>query len=198
MTSMTVLSEDLFPTKICAGWVRALILVAAGVGALVLSAKVSIPLWPSPVPITLGTLVVLSIGSTYGPRLGVTTILAYLAIGALGFDVFAGSSSEKNGLVYMMGGTGGYLVGFALATILLGYFARLGWDRNVWRMAIAMFAGNVVIYLPGLVWLRTFATDWGQTLAWGLWPFLTGDAIKLMIAVILFPTLWSLVGKLRG
>ena len=198
MTSTIVLTEAVLPTTRINAWARNLILVAAGVTALTLSAKVSIPLWPSPVPLTLGTLAILSIGSAYGPRLGLATILSYLALGAIGLDVFAGSSAEKNGLVYMMGGTGGYLVGYVLATLLLGFFARKGWDRSVWRMGFAMLAGNVLIYLPGLVWLRTFAADWAQTLEWGLTPFLIGDGIKLAIAALLFPVLWKIVSKVRG
>ena len=198
MTSTIVLTEAVLPTARINAWARNLVLVAAGVAALTLSAKVSIPLWPSPVPLTLGTLAILTIGSAYGPRLGLATILSYLALGAFGLDVFAGSSAEKNGLVYMMGGTGGYLVGYVLATLLLGFFARKGWDRSVWRMGFAMLAGNVLIYLPGLVWLRTFAADWAQTLEWGLTPFLIGDGIKLVIAALLFPVLWKIVSKVRG
>ena len=91
--SRNVLTEALWPAEGSALWVKRVVLVVLGVAALALSAKVSVPVWPSPVPITLGTLAVLTIGAAYGPRLGLVTILAYLAIGALGFDVFAGSSA---------------------------------------------------------------------------------------------------------
>ena len=83
------------------------LLVVAGIAVLAICAKIKVPVWPSPVPITLGTFAVLSIGAAYGPRLGLITILGYMIIGALGFDIFANSSAEKNGLAYMMGGTGG-------------------------------------------------------------------------------------------
>ncbi|MGF1502217.1 MAG: biotin transporter BioY [Paracoccaceae bacterium] len=169
--------------------VREALLIAVGVAALTLMAKTSIPI--GPVPLTLGTLAVLSIGAAYGPRLGLITILAYLTLGALGADVFAGDTS---GLTYLMGGTGGYLLGYAIAAGALGAAARAGWDRSVWRMALAMLAGNALIYVPGLLWLRGFAEDWGQTLAWGLTPFLVGDAIKLALAALLFPLIWRLVG----
>ena len=99
--------------------------------------------------ISLGTFAVLTIGAAYGPRLGLVTILGYLAIGALGFDVFAGSSAEKHGLAYMLGGTGGYLVGYLLAMLALGFAARRGWDRSVPGMAAAMLVGNVLIYVAG-------------------------------------------------
>ena len=187
---------------------RQAMFVALGVAALAVSAKVQVPMWPSPVPVTMGTFAVLSIGAAYGARLGLVTIGAYLLLGALGADVFAGSSAEKNGLVYMMGTTGGYLVGYALATVLLGTLARRGWDRNVGWMALAMLLGNVVLYVPGVAWLHvlvvnglfqpdTYATAWDQTLVWGLTPYLVGDAMKLALAALLLPALWKLAAAAR-
>ncbi|MEM9971985.1 MAG: biotin transporter BioY, partial [Pseudomonadota bacterium] len=114
-------------------------LVLIGIAALAIAAKIRIPMWP--VPLTMGTFAVLTIGAAYGPRLGLVTILGYLAVGALGFDVFAGSSAEKNGWEYMIGGTGGYLVGYVLAALALGLFARAGWDRSMPKMAAAMLVG---------------------------------------------------------
>ena len=150
-----------------------------GIAALTVAAKIKVPVWPSPVPVTLGTFAVLTVGAAYGPRLGLTTIFGYMLIGALGFDVFANSSAEANGLTYMMGGTGGYLLGYVLATLALGVAARRGWDRNVWQMAGAMLVGNALIYIPGILWLATLY-GWDKPIfAWGLTPFLIGDAMKL-------------------
>ena len=104
-----VLTEAFGPSEGTALRVKQALMVVLGIMALAILAKVKIPMWP--VPITMGTFAVLTIGATYGPRLGLTTILGYMIIGALGFDVFAGSSAEAYGLTYMMGGTGGYLVG---------------------------------------------------------------------------------------
>ena len=171
-------------------------LVVIGVALLAVFAKIKVPMWP--VPITMGTFAVLTIGAAYGPRLGMVTILGYMIIGALGFDVFAGSSAEKFGLTYMMGGTGGYLVGYVLATLALGMAARAGWDRSVGKMALAMLIGNALIYIPGLVWLGQLY-GWDQPiLAWGLTPFLVGDALKLVLAALLVPGLWKMLGNLRG
>ena len=174
---------------------KQVLLVAVGIAALAIAAKIRIPMWP--VPLTMGTFAVLTIGAAYGPRLGLVTILGYLAVGALGFDVFAGSSAEKNGLAYMMGGTGGYLVGYVLAAVALGLFARAGWDRSMPRMAGAMLAGNALIYVPGLLWLgMLFGWD-KPILEWGLTPFLLGDALKLTLAAMLLPAVWKLVGDAR-
>ena len=121
-----------------------------------------------------------------------------MSIGALGFDVFASSSAEANGLTYMMGGTGGYLVGYVLATVALGWFARFGWDRSAPKMAVAMLVGNALIYVPGLLWLGQLY-GWDQPiLAWGLTPFIVGDVLKLALAAMLLPAAWKLVGKARG
>ncbi|WP_223428603.1 biotin transporter BioY [Tateyamaria pelophila] len=170
-------------------------LVVAGVVLLAIAAKIKVPMWP--VPITMGTFAVLTIGAAYGARLGLVTIMAYMLVGALGFDVFAGSSAEATGLTYMMGGTGGYLVGYVLATVMLGVLAQRGWDRSVLWMGLAMLIGNALIYLPGLAWLGQLY-GWDQPiLAWGLTPFLIGDVVKLALAALLLPAVWALVGRAR-
>jgi len=152
----------------------------------------------SPVAINMGTFAVLSIAAAYGPRLGLTTIMGYMILGMLGFDIFQSSTADLNGVSYMMGGTGGYLLGYVAATVALGALARRGWDRSVIRMAAAMLIGNALIYVPGLVWLGQLY-GWDQPiLAWGLTPFLLGDALKLALAAVLVPGLWALVGRARG
>ena len=172
-------------------------MVILGVAALILTAKIQVFIPGTPVPITMTTFGVLTIGAAYGARLGAMTILGYLAIGAMGFDVFASSSAENAGLTYMMGGTGGYLVGYVLAAFALGFAARKGWDRNVVLMGLAMLIGNALIYVPGLLWLHQFASGWEQTLAWGITPFLIGDALKLGLAALLVPGLWKMIGDAR-
>ena len=190
-----VLTEAFGPSTGTALRVKQAAMVVLGIMVLAIAAKIKIPMWP--VPITMGTFAVLTIGAAYGPTLGLTTILGYMIVGALGFDVFAGSSAEAYGLSYMMGGTGGYLVGYVLATLALGWAARAGWDRSMGRMALAMLIGNALIYIPGLLWLGQLY-GWDQPiLAWGLTPFLLGDALKLALAAVLLPAAWKLVGSAR-
>lgn len=194
-TTDRVLAEIVAPKEGSALLLKQAALVVLGILAMTLAAKARIPMWP--VPITMGTFAILTIGAAYGPRLGLTTILGYLVIGALGFDVFAGSSAESNGISYMLGGTGGYLVGYVLATLALGAAARAGWDRSVVKMAAAMLIGNVLIYIPGLLWLGQLF-GWDQPiLQWGLTPFLIGDALKLALAALLVPAVWKFVGNAR-
>ena len=98
----------------------------------------------------------------------------------------------------MMGGTGGYLVGYVLATLALGWAARAGWDRSVLMMAFAMLLGNVLIYVPGVAWLGVLYGFDQPILAWGLTPFLIGDALKLVLAALLVPAVWKMLGDARS
>ncbi len=172
------------------------ILILAGIAALALAAKIRVPMWP--VPVTMQTFAVLVIGASYGPRLGVATMLGYLALGALGMSVFAGESA---GLAYMAGPTGGYLAGFVAAAALMGALARRGWDRSVRGVAAAMLLGNGVIYGFGLAWMGwLFAAEKGigWVLQFGMVNFLAGDALKLALAALVLPAGWKLIGRGRG
>ena len=195
-TQDRVLSEAFGANEGSAKLIKQIVLVVAGIAALAIAAMIKVPMCP--VPITMGTFAVLTIGAAYGPRLGLATILGYMLVGALGFDVFAGSSAEKFGLTYMMGGTGGYLVGYVLATLALGTLARRGWDRSMGWMALALLIGNALIYIPGLAWLGQLYGWDKPILEWGLTPFLVGDAIKLALAALLVPAVWKLVGNARS
>ena len=159
-------------------------LVVFGSMLLAASAQFKIPLYP--VPITGQTLVVLLIGMTYGPRLGGITMAAYLLEGAIGLPVFAGGAA---GVAVLMGPTGGYLFGFFLASIAMGYLAELGMGRTAASTVAAMVIGNCLIYLCGTLWLANFI-GLGQAIAAGVLPFLYGDALKLIVAAGCMPMAW--------
>lgn len=167
--------------------------VFAGSLLLWASAKVQLPFYP--VPLTMQTFAVLAIGAALGWRLGLATVLLYLAEGAASLPVFAGTPEKGIGLAYMMGPTGGYLLGYLPAAALCGWLAERGWDRSVALTALAMLAGTVTIYLPGLLWLGA-VVGWDKpVLAWGLTPFLLGDLLKLGLASAALPLVWRLVGR---
>ena len=84
-------------------------------------------------------------------------------------------------------------VGYVLAVLALGTLARSGWDRSMPKMAIAMLVGNVLIYVPGLIWLGLLYGWDKPILQWGLTPFLIGDAAKLALAVLIFPKAWKII-----
>ncbi len=176
--------------------VRLAALAVLGTALLTLSAKINIPFYP--VPLTMQTFVVLGLGMAYGWRLGGATLLLYLAEGAVGLPVFAGTPEKGIGLVYMAGSTGGYLLGFFFAACLCGWLAERGWDRRVATTALAMLLGNIVIYVPGLLWLGgLFGWD-KPILEWGLIPFVYGDLLKLALAAAALPFAWKLLGRGRG
>jgi biotin transport system substrate-specific component len=166
------------------------LLVVAGVLALTLSAKLQIPLWP--VPMTMQTYVILVIGMAYGTRLGTLTIGAYLLAGALGLPVFAGTPEKGIGVPYMLGPTGGYLVGFLVATVLLGKLAERGWDRRIVSSLLAMTAGHVLILACGAAWL-TVLLGWERALAVGVTPFIVATVLKTLLAAITLPVAWRLI-----
>lgn len=191
-----VLAEVFAPAEGTARLIKQAALVVAGIAVLAVLAKIKVPMWP--VSVSMGTFAVLTIGAAYGARLGLVTIIGYMIIGALGMDVFQSSSAEASGLTYMMGSTGGYLVGYVLAVMLMGAAARAGWDRSIGKMALAMLAATAVIYVPGVLWLGQLYGFDQPILQWGLWPFLVGDALKLALAALLLPALWKLIGSARA
>ncbi|MGF1632089.1 MAG: biotin transporter BioY [Kiloniellaceae bacterium] len=177
------------------GLLRACLLAFAGSLLLWACAKISIPI--GPVPIAMTTFGVLAIGMAYGWRLGAATVLLYLAEGAMGLPVFAGTPEKGIGLAYMAGPTGGYLLGYVLAAAACGWLAERGWDRNVLSAALAMLVGNVVLYLPGLLWLGTLLGWDKPILEWGLTPFLLGDLLKLALVAAALPLAWKAISR-RG
>ncbi len=168
-------------------------LVVLGASAFIaLSAQLALRLPFSPVPVTGQTLAVLLTGVLLGRRRGVAAVLAYLAEGVIGLPVFAGGMS---GLAYALGPTGGYLLGFVAAAYLTGFLAERGWDRRSSTTALAMLVGNLAIYGPGLLWLGRFVGD--RVLALGLLPFIPGDLVKLVLAMLLLPLGWRWLAQER-
>jgi biotin transport system substrate-specific component len=166
--------------------------VVGGVCLLTLSAKLQVPFWP--VPMTMQTLVVLMLGMAYGRRLGAGTVLAYLLVGAAGLPVFAGTPERGIGLAYMMGPTGGFLMGFVAAAWVTGALAERGWDRSVPWCAAAMLAGTVVIFVLGLAALIPI-TGLSRAIETGLIPFLASSGLKIALGAVALPLIWRILGS---
>ena len=147
-----------------------------------LMAQIQIPLPFTPVPITGQTFAVLLCGALLGARLGTASMLLYITEGAVGLPVFA---AAKGATTY------GYLAGFVAAALIVGWFADLGWTKDLPRTIVAMIAGEIAIYFFGLLWLAHFVPP-TKVLDFGLYPFLIGDAIKLAAAAIVLPAGWRL------
>jgi len=169
-----------------------LVAVAAGVCLLTLSAKLQVPFYP--VPMTMQTLVVLMIGMAYGRVLGTATVLAYLLAGAAGLPVFAGTPERGIGLAYMMGPTGGYLLGFVISAWLMGVLAERGWSGSVLLSAAAMIVGHALILAGGIAWLAVLLGP-EKAIATGLVPFLATTAVKCALGAVAVPTIWRAFGR---
>ena len=159
---------------------RSVVILILGTSLLWASAKVQVPFWP--VPITLQTYVVLSLGALFGWRLGAATVAAYLLEGAIGLPVFAGTPSHGLGLAYMAGPTGGYLAGYLVAAAVVGLLLEQRANRGVLSTALAVGIGELIILGLGCAWLAV-QVGWNDALALGFGPFLIGDAAKLAAAI---------------
>ena len=187
LTGAFIISGSLYDRLIMVG------LVVAAICALALSAQIQIPFYP--VPVTMQTLIILMIGMSYGARLAGVSVLGYLGAGALGYPVFAGGGG---GLASFAGPTGGYLIGFFVAAVVMGVLSERGWTRNWQTTFIAMLIGNLVIFAMGLFWLSGFVGGFEKALIFGLYPFLIGDILKVVIATATMPFLWRLVQRLTS
>ena len=175
--------------------VRQAILVVLGSLLLWASAKVQVPMWP--VPMTMQSFVVLVIGMGYGSRLGAATVGFYLLQGALGLPVFAGTPEKGIGLAYMVGPTGGYLLGFVLAAATVGWLAERGWDRTLPLAVTAMIIGTILLFVPGVAWLAVLI-GFSTAVAAGETPFLLASVVKLALAAAVMPLAWRAIEAREG
>jgi biotin transport system substrate-specific component len=176
-------------------------LVIGGSLFIALLAQVTIKLPFTPVPITGQTLGVLLVGTAFGWIRAGLTLSLYLAEIAVGLP-FAAEGEAGVERLTLSTPSGGYLWGFLAAATLCGWLANRGWDRSLGSSLGVMLLGSLVIYLVGLPWLHaspTFEAFLGHppsaedTLQAGLYPFVIGDVLKLLIAAGLLPAAWRLV-----
>ena len=152
---------------------------------LIISAKIKVDLYP--VPMTLQPLAVLMIGMLFGRNLAIATIGLYILQGIAGFPVFA----YGGGLLYLFGPTGGFIVGFFIAGLVLGELADRGWGRNILSSIFCMMLGMFIIYFFGILQLSAIK-GFAFAIIKGFYPFLVGDLYKLLVAGILVPFIWRL------
>jgi biotin transport system substrate-specific component len=195
---MTTLALRFAPT---AGQSRSRLAFQVGcavVGAVLIAglAQFTIYLPFTPVPITGQTLGVLLVGAAYGPALGAATVGLYLAAAVVGLPVLARNVEGGHDTgIHVLGAafaSAGYLWGFLLAAALVGWLAQQGWDRSFRSSVSAMFFGELVIYACGIPWLmHALGVDVQTALTFGLYPFVVGDTIKLLIAAGALPLAWA-------
>ena len=147
---------------------------------LAISSKIKIPFYP--VPMTMQTFVVLLIGITLGWKLAVATISLYLFEGIIGLPVFSGTPEKGVGLIYFVGPTMGYLIGFIVTGYLAGKFV---YDNNLIKTFLKLSLATSFIYILGMIWL-------GNLIGWekpifklGAQPFLLAELFKILIATLM-------------
>lgn len=183
---------DLLPAQ---GRVRSVardaVLVAAGAGLTGVAAQIAVPLWFTPVPLTMQTFAVLLTGATLGWARGLLAMTLYALVGMAGVPWFAGGSSGVGGPTF------GYIIGFVLAAGVVGAIARRGATRTAWGTALAMIAGTLAVYAVGVPWLAVSTPlDLSAAAYNGAAVFLPGDALKALAAAGLLPAAWAAVTRL--
>lgn len=145
---------------------------------IALCSQISIPLFFSPVPLTLQTLSILLVGGMLGPKKGVASVLLYLVEGCSGLPVFA---EGKFGLITFFGPTGGYLVGFVLQSYLAGWILEKSTTSSSNRLFATLILAGMAQMACGVLWLGQFV-GWNNVLLMGFYPFIPGEIIKSLAA----------------
>lgn len=180
---------------------RNVALAVAGSLLMVAAAKVKVPFWP--VPMTLQTLAVLALGAVYGARLGAATMALYIAYGLAGLPVFTNTLPVAAGPLYLVGPTGGFLIGFVVAAAIAGWAAERG--TSLLRLVGGLVLADVALLAIGCLWLAFGAqmaggatgVGFAKAFAYGVQPFLLGEALKIALTACVAGASWSLIGR-RG
>ena len=170
-------------------FLKSIFLVLSGVIFLSIMSQLIIPLYFTPVPISLGSFGVMLIALLYGRKLGTATVLSYVAAGSLGAPIFAGFKAGS-----LFSPTGGYILGYIVATIILGYLSDKGVTKSYVKTFFSLLLSSAIILTLGSIVLSIFVPGKNVFMV-GVLPFLPGDAIKSTTITLLLPTLWKVIGK---
>lgn len=174
--------------------------VVLGTLVITLAAKINVPVWP--VPVTLQSFAIAALAAAFGARIGIATVALYLLEGAMGLPVFA----TGGGLPYLMGPTGGFLLGFLLMAGIIGFAADRGASARPLTLFAAMLVGGSVMFALGFAWLlllsgqaqwidqtNVLASAWAKAVQ----PFLAWDLLKMAFAALTVTGVWGLMGRKR-
>tara|TARA_B100000035_G_scaffold61896_1_gene50047 strand:+ start:194 stop:742 length:549 start_codon:yes stop_codon:yes gene_type:complete len=157
---------------------KKILIVVSATLLLTISAKIKVPFYP--VPMTMQTFVVVLIGVSLGWKLGLATIFLYLFEGAIGLPVFAGTPEKGIGISYMVGPTGGYLVGFITSVFIAGF---VNLNKNIFIKFLLISLAIFAIYITGVPWLAYLA-GWEVAYVWGIKNFVLAEIFKIAILTI--------------
>ena len=156
-----------------------ILLMVAGSILITISAKIKVPFYP--VPMTMQTFMVIFIGIAFGWKLGLATVLLYLAEGAIGLPVFAGTPEKGIGIAYMISTTGGYLVGFLVAVFFAGF---VNLEKSIFRNFFLISFAVSTIYLFGLPWLA-YLKGWEIAYVYGFKQVILSDILKIGLITVM-------------
>ena len=182
-----------------------LLIIFIGSILYALSARIAIPI--PPVPVTLQTLVLLTFSMAVGSRLAFLTFALYIFQGIIGIPVFA--KPPFSGFYYLLGPSGGYLLGMLIASYFVGYLAEKNYDKNFIKSLITIFIGTIIIFIPGLIWLGFWFDQYHPELSqqinlgegykyafkFGLLVFKFTEPVKIALAACITPLIWHFVKK---
>ena len=182
-----------------------LLIILIGSILYALSARIAIPI--PPVPVTLQTLVLLTFSMAVGSRLAFLTFALYIFEGIIGIPVFA--KPPFSGFYYLIGPSGGYLLGMLIASYFVGYLAEKNYDKNFITSLITIFIGTIIIFIPGLIWLGFWFDQYHPELSqqinlgegykyafkYGLLVFKFTEPVKIALAACITPLIWHFVKK---
>ena len=182
-----------------------LLIILIGSILYALSARIAIPI--PPVPVTLQTLVLLTFSMAVGSRLAFLTFALYIFEGIIGIPVFA--KPPFSGFYYLIGPSGGYLLGMLIASYFVGYLAEKNYDKNFIKSLITIFIGTIIIFIPGLIWLGFWFDQYHPELSqqinlgegykyafkYGLLVFKFTEPVKIALAACIIPLIWHFVKK---
>ena len=170
-------------------FLKSIFLVLSGVIFLSIMSQLIIPLYFTPVPISLGSFGVILIALLYGRKLGTATVLSYVVAGSLGAPVFAGFKAGS-----LFSPTGGYILGYIAAALILGFLSDKGIAKSYVKTFLSLLLVSVIIFILGALVLILFVPSKNVFMA-GVLPFIPGDMLKIVAATLLFPRLWKFIKK---
>jgi biotin transport system substrate-specific component len=198
--SISAASPRVLVETVSLTWIRNAVAVLTGTAFISAMAQVSIPLPFTPVPLTGQTLAVLLTAGALGTWRSISSSILYLGLAVAGLPVLAPQTDGSHvvGTQVFQMASFGYVVGFILASFVVGKLSERGLSKSILGTTFTMLIGNVVIYTAGLINLKNVTgADWSQVFAWGLTPFIIGDLVKVVIAANLLPASWKLAKRLQ-
>ena len=168
-------------------FLKSIFLVLSGVIFLSIMSQLIIPLYFTPVPISLGSFGVILIALLYGRKLGTATVLSYVVAGSLGAPVFAGFKAGS-----LFSPTGGYILGYIAAALILGFLSDKGIAKSYVKTFLSLLLASAAILVLGALVLILFVPSKNVFMI-GVLPFIPGDMLKVVAATLLFPRLWKFI-----